>query len=112
MTLKTTLRSLSFVLAASVSSFALAQGLGVGLGADAHVGTGSIQAGAGAQASGDARAGSQHGASEARIGAEGDASINPIEKKAKKPKRIASPVSGNADIEENTSAQVNTKSKY
>lgn len=51
MTFKTTLRSLSFVLAASISSIALAQGLavGAGVGADARVDAGSAKAGTDAQ---------------------------------------------------------------
>jgi hypothetical protein len=60
MTFKKTVSSLSFVLAASVSSIALAQGLGVAT--NAQVGIGSAPAAAGGQTSIGANVGAQAGA--------------------------------------------------
>jgi len=73
MTFKTTLRSLSFVLAASVSSIALAQGLavGAGVGADARVDAGSAKAGTDAQTAVGVNPGSAAGIGATAKGATG-----------------------------------------
>jgi hypothetical protein len=76
MTLKTTIRSLSFVMIASASSFALAQGAGIGLGADARVGAGGAQIGTGAQAGTDMQTGAPPATKGAHDGVNTDAGIS------------------------------------
>lgn len=67
MTLKNTIRSLSFVLVASASSVVLAQSLGTGLGATARVGAGGAQVGSEAQAGTDLQIGTQRAAPGAAV---------------------------------------------